>query len=172
VECWVPWDDAITVCAGKLRKLWDSLSELRSSLCEWLERTVLRPALLPVKTEVYSVFPSGLASHSKIAQFNCECIAPFRQIPQKWLSNLNWILVQTDDLSTEDRQYNKEQIILIKYSLTYSKANKLSLTYHTNMLLQTYRNGKVFMQYLITSLLALHISWTSSDPETSFYKFL
>jgi len=34
--------DAIVVSAGKLRKLWDSLSELRSSLCERrLERTVL-----------------------------------------------------------------------------------------------------------------------------------
>ena len=44
----VPWD-AIVVSAGKLRKLWNSLSELRSSLCERrLERTVLRPALLPV----------------------------------------------------------------------------------------------------------------------------
>ena len=32
-------------------KLWGSLSELRSSLCETrLERTVLRPELLPVKT--------------------------------------------------------------------------------------------------------------------------
>jgi hypothetical protein len=32
---------------GKLRKLWDSLSELRSSLCEiQLERTVLRLACL------------------------------------------------------------------------------------------------------------------------------
>jgi hypothetical protein len=41
----------IVVLAGKRRKLWDSLTELRSSLCERrLERTVLRPALLPVKT--------------------------------------------------------------------------------------------------------------------------
>jgi hypothetical protein len=38
--------DAIMVSAGKLRKLWDSLCELHSSLCErWLERTVLRPVL-------------------------------------------------------------------------------------------------------------------------------
>ena len=38
------------VSAGKLRKLWDSLSELRSTQCERrLEKTVLRPALLPVK---------------------------------------------------------------------------------------------------------------------------
>jgi len=29
----VPCDDAIVVSAGKLKKLWDSLSELRSSLC-------------------------------------------------------------------------------------------------------------------------------------------
>jgi len=42
--------DAIVVSAGKLRELWDSLNELRSSVCERrLERTVLRPALLPVK---------------------------------------------------------------------------------------------------------------------------
>jgi hypothetical protein len=50
-------DDAIVVSAGKLRKLWDSLSELRSSVCERrLERTVLRPALLPVKTARFSQF--------------------------------------------------------------------------------------------------------------------
>jgi len=60
----------------KLRKLWDSLSELRSSVCERrLERTVLRPALLSVKTEQFT--QSGMTSHSKIAQFNCKCIAPF-----------------------------------------------------------------------------------------------
>jgi hypothetical protein len=47
----VPWDDVIVVSAGKLRKLWDSLSELRSSLYERRpEKTVLRPAPLPVKT--------------------------------------------------------------------------------------------------------------------------
>jgi hypothetical protein len=58
LETDVPWDDAIVVSAGKLRKLWESLSELRSSLCERrLEKTVLRPALLPVKNcAVYSVF--------------------------------------------------------------------------------------------------------------------
>jgi hypothetical protein len=49
--CWVPWDYAIVVSAGKLRTLWDFLSELRSSSCERrLERTVVRPALLPVRT--------------------------------------------------------------------------------------------------------------------------
>jgi len=29
---------------------------------------------------VYSVFPSGMTSHSKIAQFNWVCIAPFREV--------------------------------------------------------------------------------------------
>jgi hypothetical protein len=55
----------------ELRKLWYSLSELRSSLCKMpLERTVLRPALLRVETAVYPVFPSGMTSHSNIAKFN------------------------------------------------------------------------------------------------------
>jgi hypothetical protein len=50
-------DDAIVVSAGKLRKLWDSLSGLRSSLCERrLERTVLGPALLPVKNAQFTQF--------------------------------------------------------------------------------------------------------------------
>jgi hypothetical protein len=50
-------DDAIVVSAGKLRKLWDSLSELRSSMCERrLGRTVLRPVLLPVKTAQFTQF--------------------------------------------------------------------------------------------------------------------
>jgi hypothetical protein len=48
-------DDAIVVSAGKLRKLWDSLSELHGSLCQrHLEGVVLRPALLPVKTEQFT----------------------------------------------------------------------------------------------------------------------
>ena len=57
LEMDVLWDDAIVVSAGTMRKLWDSLSELRSSLCErWLERTVLRHALLPVKTAQFTTF--------------------------------------------------------------------------------------------------------------------
>jgi hypothetical protein len=45
------------VLAGKLRKLGDSLSELRSSLCErQLERTVLRHVLLPVKSAQFTQF--------------------------------------------------------------------------------------------------------------------
>jgi len=55
LETDVPWDDAIVVSAGKLRKLWDSRSELRSSLCERrLDRTVLMPALLPVITAQFT----------------------------------------------------------------------------------------------------------------------
>jgi hypothetical protein len=57
LETNVPWDDTIVVSAGKLRKMRNSLSELRSSVCERrLERTVLRPALLPVKTAQFIQF--------------------------------------------------------------------------------------------------------------------
>ena len=53
----VLWGDAIVESAGKVRKLWDSLSELCNSLCERrLERTVLKPALLPVKTTQFTQF--------------------------------------------------------------------------------------------------------------------
>jgi hypothetical protein len=51
--------------AGKLRKLWDSLSELRSSLCERrLEMTVLRPTLLFVKTAQFTQFLLQLWRHT------------------------------------------------------------------------------------------------------------
>ena len=74
LETDMPWDDAIVVSVGKLRKLWDSLSELRSSLCERrLERTVLSPALLPAKTAQFDpFFPSSMTSHRKNAQFTWE----------------------------------------------------------------------------------------------------
>jgi hypothetical protein len=50
-------NDTIVVSVGKLSKLWDSLSELRSSVYERrLERTVLRPAPLPVKTTQFTRF--------------------------------------------------------------------------------------------------------------------
>ena len=80
LETDVPWDDAIVVSAGKRRKLCDSLSELLISFCERrLERTVLRPALLPVETAQFTQYSlSGMTSHNKIAQFNWECIGRFR----------------------------------------------------------------------------------------------
>jgi hypothetical protein len=50
-------NETIVVSVGKLRKLWDSLSELRSSVCErQLEKTVLRLVLLPVKTVHFTQF--------------------------------------------------------------------------------------------------------------------
>ena len=70
LETDVSSDDVIVVSAGKLRKLWDSLSELRSSLCERrMESTVLRPGLLPVKTAQFALFFLQVWRHSKIAQF-------------------------------------------------------------------------------------------------------
>ena len=57
LETDVPWGDATVVSAAKLRKLWDFVSELNSSVYERrLERTVLRPALLPVKTARFTQF--------------------------------------------------------------------------------------------------------------------
>jgi hypothetical protein len=64
----------------KGRKLWDSLSELRSSLCERrLERTVLRPALLPVKTAQFTQFFRQVLRHTLKSLFNWECIAPLKR---------------------------------------------------------------------------------------------
>jgi hypothetical protein len=87
----VPWDAAISVSAGKLRKLWASLIELRGSLCaRRLERTVLRPALLLVKTAHFTQFSVRYDVTSKIAQFNWECISLTRSsglflAPPGWL---------------------------------------------------------------------------------------
>jgi hypothetical protein len=65
LEMDVAWDDDIVVSAGKLRKLWDSVSELRSSACErGLERTVVRPALLPVKTAQFTQFFHNVWRHT------------------------------------------------------------------------------------------------------------
>ena len=78
LEADVPWDDAIVVSAGKLRKVRNSLSELRSSVCERrLEDSSEACAIACQNRAVYSVFPTGMTSHSKIAQFNWECIGRF-----------------------------------------------------------------------------------------------
>jgi hypothetical protein len=46
-------------------KPWDSLSKLRSSLCERrLERTFLRLALLPVKTAQFTQFLRQVCRHT------------------------------------------------------------------------------------------------------------
>ena len=61
----VPCDDASVVSASKLTKLWDSLSELRSSLYERRqEGTVMRPALLPVKTVQFTQFFRQVCRHT------------------------------------------------------------------------------------------------------------
>jgi len=47
------------------QKLWDSLSELRCSVCDRrLERTVLSPALLPVETEHFTQFFRQVLQHT------------------------------------------------------------------------------------------------------------
>jgi len=75
LEGWVPWDDAIVVSAGKLRKLWDSLSELRSSLWKTTGKDSSEAYTIACQNcTVYSVFLSGMTSHSKITQFNWECV--------------------------------------------------------------------------------------------------
>jgi hypothetical protein len=57
LETDVPSDDAIVVSADKMRRLCDSLRELRSSLCERrLEKKVLRPVLLSFKTTQFTLF--------------------------------------------------------------------------------------------------------------------
>ena len=86
LETDMPWDDAIVVSAGKLRKLWDSVSELRSSLCERrLERTVLRPASCPVKTAQFTQFFRQVWRHTVKSLSLTECIARFtpRHIPEE-----------------------------------------------------------------------------------------
>ena len=58
LETDVPWDEAIVVSAGKLRKLWDSLNEQRSSVCERrLERDSSEACAIACQNyAVYSVF--------------------------------------------------------------------------------------------------------------------
>jgi len=78
LETDVPWDDGIMVSAGKLRKLWDP--EWTAHFFVW--KTTGKDgseafAISCQKCTVYSVFPCGMTSHTKIAQFNCEGIGRF-----------------------------------------------------------------------------------------------
>jgi hypothetical protein len=66
LETDVPSDDAIVVSAGKLRELWDSLSELRSSLFERRLDSSQACAIACQNCAVY-FFLSGMTSHSRIA---------------------------------------------------------------------------------------------------------
>jgi hypothetical protein len=65
-------DDAIVVSAGKPRKLWDSLSELRSFLCKkLLEKDISEARVIACQNcAVSSDLPSGMTSYDKTAQFN------------------------------------------------------------------------------------------------------
>ena len=76
LETDVPWDDAIVVSADKLRKLWNSVTELRSCLCvnDWKGQFWGLSYCLWKLRSLLS-FSSCMTSHSKIAQFNWECIA-------------------------------------------------------------------------------------------------
>jgi len=76
LETGVSWDYAIVVSAGRVRKLWDSPSEVGSSICERRQFWGLRHCLS--NCALYSVSQSGMTSHSKIAQFNWECIGRLR----------------------------------------------------------------------------------------------
>jgi hypothetical protein len=94
----------IVVSVGKLRKLWDSMSELRSCVCERrLERTVLRPALLPVKTVKCTQFIRQVWRHSKIAQFNWVYIGRFTI--QFWSVNVRAQYPQRVSLSTSQAAF-------------------------------------------------------------------
>ena len=80
LETDVPWDDTIVVSAGKPRKLWDSLSELRSSVWKTTGKGSSEACAMACQNwAVYSVFPSGMTSHSKIAQFNWKCTGRLRK---------------------------------------------------------------------------------------------
>jgi hypothetical protein len=83
--------------AGKLRKLWEFLSDLRSSVCaRRMERAILRPAQIACQNCTgYSDFPSGMTSHSKIAQFNWQFIEPFTSDMD--LSHLHSIVLKCFD---------------------------------------------------------------------------
>ena len=85
LETDVPWDDAIGVSAGKLGKMWDSLSELRSSLCERrLERTILKPTLLPVKTAQFTQFFRQLRRHTVKSLSLTESVQDALQVVTFW----------------------------------------------------------------------------------------
>ena len=84
LETDVPWDGAIVVSVGKLRRLWDSLSELRSSLWRTIGKDSSEACYIACQNSVVcSVFPLGMTSHSKIAHFNWEY-----QYQKKWLQHV------------------------------------------------------------------------------------
>jgi len=66
------------VSVGKLRKLYDLLSEIHSSLCERrLEKTVLWPIVFSVKTVQFTQLTVRYDVTRIIAEFSSECIGLF-----------------------------------------------------------------------------------------------
>jgi hypothetical protein len=71
LEMDVPWDDAIVVLVGKLRKLWDSEWNAQFSVWKMTGKGSSEACAIACQNcAVHSVFPSSMMSHSKIAQFN------------------------------------------------------------------------------------------------------
>jgi hypothetical protein len=62
-------------------------SELGSFLCERRLERKSSEACATACQNCYSVFPSGMTSHSKIPHFNRECISPFRS---RWTKRRKW----------------------------------------------------------------------------------
>ena len=81
----VTWDGAIVVSAGKLRKLWDSLSELSVLWAkdDWKGQFWGLHYCLSKLCSLLS-FLSSTTSHSKIAHFNWECIGRSTLWPWSW----------------------------------------------------------------------------------------
>jgi len=89
LETDVPRDDAIVGSADKLRKL--GFPEWTVQFSEWKTKgkdTSEACAIACQNCAVYTAFPSGMTSHSKIAQFNWECIGRLRHSLLSYLEYL------------------------------------------------------------------------------------
>jgi hypothetical protein len=123
LETDVPWDDAIVVSADKLRELM-GFSEWTAKFSVW--KTAGKDsseacAIACQNCAVYSVCPSGVTSHSKIAHFNCEYIGRLWQgtvqshqqrsiscrrtfvyfRKGKYWPHIAWLIVEPDACSSE-----------------------------------------------------------------------
>ena len=75
----MPWDDAIVGSAGKLRKLWDSLSELRSTWKTTGKDSYEACSIACQNCAVYSVLPSAMTS-----QVRSLSLTESAERPLKW----------------------------------------------------------------------------------------
>ena len=150
----VPWDDAIVVSAGKLRKLWDSLSQLRI-LCvkdDWKGHFwCLRYCLSKLRS--FLSFSVG-----KIAQFNWERIRCFRHrssvcgtthqqmlsVPVGWPARSD--VIGTSQQHSDVMHTNKAECQTRKLLCVFclgKKASQLNRLFSTERCF-TSRNTKVF----------------------------